>query len=273
MYEYYSFVSSARLFLKPPFWYDTPYRQATYIKVIVVVLMCYFSINYMLVDPCTAGQVCYIAVTFTNPHGEPMVDLSADNMVSIHNADELTDLQLKHHRVIKKLFSEHGITAPVTKNLCDILRCKLWRMGKKLNKAGAKRSKILEGWKEGDDSVWELSTDCVTLNKELGTQILSNEKEINKLKQENSSLQAELNGTHQKLKEIQNIQTNLIKTNKRMSSALVAGPNPKRKKKDLSILSCQQQWNRKKQLHGDITHALSFLDPAFVSYFIYRFII
>ena len=133
-------------------------------------------------------------------------------------------------------------------------------MGKKLNKAGAKRSKILEGWKEGDDSVWELSIDCVTVNKELGTQILSNEKKINKLKQENSSLQAELNGTHQTLKEIQNIQTNLIKTNKRMSSALVAGPNPKRKKKDLSILSRQQQWNRKKQLHGDVTHALSFLE-------------
>ena len=45
-----------------------------------------------------------------------------------------------------------------------------------------------------------------------------------------------------------------------MSSALVAGPNPKREKKDLSKVSRQQQWNRRKQVHSDITHALSFLE-------------
>jgi len=157
----------------------------------------------------------------------------------------LTDLQLKHHYVIKKLFSEYGVTAPVTKQMYDILRCKLWRMGQRFNKNGAKKSKILEGWKEGSDSVWELAIDYIAVIKELCTQVLSNENEINKLKQENSSLQAELYGTQQKLKEIQNIQATLIKTNKRMSSALAVGPNPKRKKKDLTELSRQQQWNRK----------------------------
>ena len=200
------------------------------------------------------------SITHPNSHGEPTIDLSSDDNISIHNKDELTGLQLKHHCVIKKLFSEYGINAPVTTKLCDILRCKLWRMGQKLSKTGANRYKILEGWKEGDSSIWELSIDCVAVNKELGTQILSNEKKINKLKQENSSLQAELNTAQQKLKEIQNVQTTLIKTNKRMASALVAGPNPKREKKDLSKVSRQQQWNRRKQVHSDITHALSFLE-------------
>ena len=71
--------------------------------------------------------------------------------------DELTDLQLKHHRVLKRLFAEYGITAPITKTLCDVLRCKLSRMGQKLNNAGAKRVKILENWKTRVNAVWELS--------------------------------------------------------------------------------------------------------------------
>jgi len=101
-------------------------------------------------------------------------------------------------------------------------------MGQRLNKTSAKKSKILEGCKEGSDSVWELAIDYIAVIKELCTQVLSNENEINKLKQENSSLQAELHDTQQKLKEIQNIQATLIKTNERMSSALATGPNPKR---------------------------------------------
>lgn len=199
------------------------------------------------------------AITHPNLRGEPTIDLSSDARIAIHNADELTALQLKHYRVIKKLFSEYGITAPVTKNMCDTLRCKLWRMGQRLNKSGTKRSKILDSWKEGDNSVWKFSIDCIAVNKELGSQILSNEKKINNLKQENSSLQAKLNEAQPKLKEIQNVQATLIKTNKRMSSTLAAGTNPKRKKKELSEVSRQQQWNRKKQVHSDVTHALSFL--------------
>ena len=78
--------------------------------------------------------------------------------------------------------------------------------------------------------------------------------------QENSLLQSELNTAREKLKEIQNDQATLINTNKRMSSTLVAGPNSKRKKKDISKVSRQQQWNRKKQVHSDVTHALSFLE-------------
>ena len=72
-------------------------------------------------------------------------------------------------------------------------------MGQRLNKSGTKRSKILNSWKEGlIHAVWEFSIDCITVNKELGSQILSNEKKINNLKQENSSLQAKLYEAQQK---------------------------------------------------------------------------
>ena len=101
------------------------------------------------------------SISHPNKCGEPTFDLSADTKAVIHDGDKLTDLQLKHHCVLKRLFSEYGITTPVTKTLCDVLRCKLWRMGQKLSNAGAKRSKILENWKTGDGAIWELSVDCV----------------------------------------------------------------------------------------------------------------
>ena len=129
-----------------------------------------------------------------------MFDSSSDSKAVVHNGDKLTDLQLKHHRVIKRLFAEYGINSPVTKNLCDILRCKLWRMGQRLSNAVAKRSKILEFWKTRGGADWELSIHCIKVNKELSTQVSSYEKKGDQMMQENSELQTQLEGTKQKLK-------------------------------------------------------------------------
>ena len=75
--------------------------------------------------------------------------------------------------------------------------------------------------------------------------------------QDNDHLQAQLEDTKQKLKEIQNSQNQIIKSNKRMSSVLAnSGSQSKRKRQDFSKLSCQQKWTRKKQLYTDITQAL-----------------
>ena len=201
------------------------------------------------------------SISHPNKCGEPTFDLSSDTKAVIHDGDKLTDLQLKHHRVLKRLFSEYGITTPVTKALCDVLRCKLWRMGQKLSNAGAKRSKILEDWKTGDGAIWELSVDCVAANRELSSQVSSNEKKLKRLMQGNDHLQAQLEDTRQKLKEIQNSQNQIIKSNKRMSSVLAnSGSQSKCKRQDISELSRQQKWTRKKQLHTDITQALSFLE-------------
>ena len=89
------------------------------------------------------------------------MDLSLDTKAVIHNGDKLTNIQLKHHRVLKRLFSEYGVTAPVTKALCDVLRCKLWRMGQKLSNSRAKKMKILEDWRTGANAIWELPINCV----------------------------------------------------------------------------------------------------------------
>ena len=184
------------------------------------------------------------SISHPNKYGEPTIDLSADNKAVICDEEKLTDLQLKHHRVMKRLFAEYGITAPITKNLCDILRCKLWRMGQRLSNAGGKKNKILESWKSGDGADWELSIDCVKVNKELNAQISSNEAKLNQLIQENNELQTQLEGTKQKLKEIQNVQSQMVKSNKRMASALTnPGSKAKRKRQEISKLSRQQKWS------------------------------
>ena len=45
-----------------------------------------------------------------------------------------------------------------------------------------------------------------------------------------------------------------------MSSALATGQKPKRKKNEFENVSRQQRWKRQKQVHSNISHALSFLE-------------
>ena len=62
-------------------------------------------------------------------------------------------------------------------------------------------------------------------------------------------------------KETQNLQERLVKSNKRMSSALVGKENEsKHKRQDISTVSRQQRWSRKQKMHTDITQAVSFLE-------------
>jgi len=65
---------------------------------------------------------------------------------------------------------------------------------------------------DGNDSVWELPIDYNKANRTLSAQVLSNQAAIDKLKDENCKLEAELKETQQSLKEIQNTHTTLIKT-------------------------------------------------------------
>ena len=143
------------------------------------------------------------------------------------------------------MFTEYGITTPVTNNLCDILRSKLWRMGQRINKPGAKKSQILNARRCGKESVWKLSINCSKANSELTSQIIVNEKKINKLKEINKLLETDLSETQQKLKQVQQEQSTLLKTNKRMASALVAGPNPKRKKRFIPTLPSAEMEQKK----------------------------
>ena len=119
------------------------------------------------------------SISQPNKHGEPSYDLSSDPRATVQNNHQLTELQLKHCRVLMRLYSEYGITYPITKQLSDTLRCKLWRMGQRMSEVGAsKKKKILEEWKT---SVWDKPIDSIQTNKELSKQVSSNEKKIEHL--------------------------------------------------------------------------------------------
>lgn len=158
------------------------------------------------------------------------------------------------------MFSEYGINCPVTEDLCCKLSCKLWRMGQKLCGVGLiKRSKILEEWKS-PDADWELCIDCVKVNENLNKQLSLKEAKLKKVMEEQEKTQSELEETKKKLKEVQNLQGRLIKSNKRMSSALAGENESKRKRQDISSVSKQHRWTRKQQLHTNVTQAVSFLE-------------
>ena len=195
------------------------------------------------------------SISHPNKHGEPTFDLSSD--ISVDNSSDLTKHQLKLHRVCKKLFTEYNVCSPVTEDLCHTLKCKLWHMGQRLFGAGSnKRNKILEEWKK-PNSDWELYIDCVKVNKNLGKQLSLNKGKLQKIVKKQEETQAELEETKKKLREIQNVQARLIKSNKRMSSALASESGElKRKRLDISSVSRQQRWSRKQQLHTNITQAV-----------------
>ena len=72
-------------------------------------------------------------------------------------------------------------------------------------------------------------------------------------------MEVELQAGKAELKEAKEVQKQITKSNKRLSSTLsTMGNPPKRKRQDISSLSRQQQWSRKKQLHTDFNQALLF---------------
>ena len=212
---------------------------------------------------CILFRCSYLLYSISHPnkHGEPTFDLSSDSDATVDNYTDLTECQLKLHRVFKKMFSVYNLCYPVTEDLCRILKCKLWRMGQRLCGAGSnKRRKMLEEWNK-PNSDWELYIDCVKINKSLGAQLSFNEAKLQKIIQKQEETQTELEATKKKLKEIQNCQAKLIKSNKRMSCALASeSGESKRKRLDISSVSRQQRWSRKQQLHTNITQAVSFLE-------------
>ena len=108
----------------------------------------------------------------------------------------------------------------VTEDLYHVLKCKLWCMGQKLCGAGSiKRSKVIEEWKSKDCD-WEMSINCVDENKTLSKQLSLNEAKLHKVIQKQEETLNELEATKKKLKEMQNFQGQLLKSNKKMSYAL-----------------------------------------------------
>jgi hypothetical protein len=117
--------------------------------------------------------------------------------------------------------------------------------------------------------IWELSIDAVEANKELlkgkrksEQQLVSEyekrlkigavEKSIDRVKKEvyeKQELQKKLSATENKLKEVKRLNQCLMKSNKKLSFAAISHDKPQRRKRqDISSVSRQQQWLRKKQM-------------------------
>ena len=195
--------------------------------------------------------------------------------------ENMTENQVKLERVIQCRFAEYGLSRfPITGGVRSLFKTKLWRMGQRLANAGSiKRKTIIDGWKE---STWEIKIDAAEVNvkllrsKELCEQQLSMEKQKwirlevdlqvsqNSLSKETSERQqvlSELTLTKCELKRVEKVNEQLTKSNKRLSSEVaVQGQPKKRRRSDITAVSYQQQWFRRKQIQSDIQQFLLFLE-------------
>lgn len=153
----------------------------------------------------------------------------------------------------------------------------------RLSKVGSTKHKsILESWKTGANSTWELKVDAVQVNKELmkvkrkneiqlaseDTKRLKLEKEVQISKEAvkkevlgRQKVQNELAATKDELRTVRKLNDQLTKCNKRLSYAVISQDKLQRRKcRGISTLSRQQQWSRKKQACANVNQALLFLE-------------
>ena len=192
----------------------------------------------------------------------------------------MTENQVKLERVIRRTFAEYGLSRyPITENVRSLFKAKLWRMGQRLAKVGSiKRKSIFDGWK---GSTWEIQVEAAEIiielmrSKEICEQQLSVEKQkrirlesdiqasqqsLSKEMSERQQVLSELTSTKDELKRVEKVNEQLTKSNKRLSSEVVAQGNPKkRRRSDITTVSRQQQWFRRKQIQSDIQQSLLFL--------------
>ena len=106
------------------------------------------------------------------------MDLSTDGKACIANTEGVSNNKLKLQRVIQQTLSEYQIQHPITEKLCATFRTKLWCMGQRLCTVGSiKRKTVIESWKTGANSVWELQLNLVSENKELSKKCKGNMEE------------------------------------------------------------------------------------------------
>ena len=105
------------------------------------------------------------SISHPNKHGEPLIDLSADSKAHVDDAENLSHGLLKVERVIQSVWCE----LPITEKIRATFKSKLWRMhGQRISKIGSvKRKELLENWKCGRDSEWQVQWDAVMMNKAL----------------------------------------------------------------------------------------------------------
>lgn len=84
--------------------------------------------------------------------------------------------------------------------------------------SSTKRKTVLDGWKS---SSWEITINPIEVNQQLVKENLEKENQLKKEEQKQKEIQAQLIVTKTKLKEIENENNRLLKSNKRLSSVVV----------------------------------------------------
>ena len=86
----------------------------------------------------------------------------------MEEAKNLSCSLLKVDQVIQRTFHKYGVKLRVTEKIRALFKSKLWHMGQRISKLGSvKRKELLENWKCGHNSVWQIQVDTVMVNKEL----------------------------------------------------------------------------------------------------------
>lgn len=245
---------------------------------------CYMVLVDHVYDHCL--HICFsshsyflYSISHPNKHGEPLLDLSANPKARVDDAENLTYSMLKIERVIQRTFQEYGVKLPTTAKIRASFKSKLWRMGQRISKLGSiKRKELVENWKCGPESVWQIQVDAVVVNKELLKAKRKNEELLaaetakrQKLEEEAQTTQAalilkvsvlqdQLNQTQSKLKDFSETNNRLSKCNKQLVTTTIHSTHTNKKRKALSSVSRQQQWVRKKPIHSDIKESLTFLE-------------
>ena len=127
----------------------------------------------------------YLLYTISRPnkYGKPLQDLSNVELSSTSHV--LID------KVIKKTFLH--VDFLITEKLRATFKSKLWRMGRALARGGGnQRAKLLEKWKEGDESVWQVEIDGIEYNKKLVGMTRKAEVRLSVEQQKRAKLEAEL---------------------------------------------------------------------------------
>lgn len=100
--------------------------------------------------------------------GTPTFDLSKDREAQVSTGHGLTVVQLALERVITKVFSQYAIPLEISDAIRSTFKAKLWRVGKLYSKqGGTKRQEQLMKWKDGKDSLWNLTVNEVEVNRQL----------------------------------------------------------------------------------------------------------
>lgn len=184
--------------------------------------------------------------------GSPNYDLAEDEEARVTSSG-FTPVQLRHERVITKVFKCYKIPLKITDAIRAAMKTKLWRMGKLFSKlGGTKRQQQLEKWRRGDHATWNFQVNETEVSRQLLHKKRKVEAQMDEECTKRRKLESEL-GMQQKVNKQQAKVIARISTGRSSNSRGSSS-------KAWTEYSRQQQYNKKKGLAKGIQGVLSFCE-------------